>query len=103
MTRLFTNIERAMQRTRTKQENRFVNFNAATVTDVPDYSDADLMRLIEWAEHNRTRLRNQETIGPWSAVCEWNRTINRLGNLKRAAETEARGRNLLAVSNGGKV
>ncbi len=88
-------IERAMQRA------KFVNFNAATVTDVPDYSDADLLRLIEWAEHNRTRLRNQETIGPWNAVCEWNRTINSLGNLKRAAETEARERNLLPI--GGKV
>ena len=103
MTATLTTIQRAVERTRTKAKNRFVPFHRAELSDVPDYSDAELLRLIEWAEHNRTRLRNQETIGPWSAVCEWNRTINGLGNLKRAAETEARGRNLLPERNGGKV
>ncbi len=70
----------------------FVNFNAATVADVSDYSDKHLMGLIEWAEYNITVLRNRERIGGWNAIRLWHNRISELRDLKRAAETEARAR-----------
>ncbi len=79
----------------------FVHFNQAELSDVPDYSDKRLMDLIEWAEHECIRLINRERIGSWDLHCALAHTLSELRDLKRAAEAEARGRNLLP-SVGGK-
>ena len=80
----------------------FVNFNAAGLSDVPDYDDKPLMDLIDWCEYTIPILKNRERIGGWSAICAWHNRISELHDLKRTAETEARARRLLPVSAGGK-